>query len=219
MLWMAVEPVLASSATGAANGVAALPHRAFLDFDVPAQSLASALQRYAVITDQTVLFSDALVAGRLSGVVKGRYAPQAALAALLAGTGLVADNPGGKLQNAFVLKPAPAVTAEAAAGPRLDRRYDGLVQMRVWQALCADPRTVPGNYRASLHLNIDLAGRLVPRLIGSTGDAGRDQAMLAALNGLRMDAAPPVDLHQPLMLVILSSDRVAGRPCGTGDAP
>ncbi|WP_447774152.1 TonB C-terminal domain-containing protein [Variovorax boronicumulans] len=218
MLWMVVEPVLASSATGAENGVAALPDRAFLDFDLPTQPLASALQRYAVIADQTVLFSDALVAGRLSGPVKGRYAPQAALVALLAGTGLVADNPGGRLQNAFVLKQGAAVTSDAANGSGLDRRYDGLIQMRVWQALCADPRTVPGNYQASLRLNVDSAGQLASRLIGSTGDAGRDKAVVAALNGLRMDDAPPSDLRQPLMLVILPSARVAGRPCETGGA-
>ncbi|MGJ7498853.1 secretin and TonB N-terminal domain-containing protein [Variovorax sp. ZT5P49] len=188
------------------------------DFDVPAQPLASALERYAVITDQTVVFSDALVAGRMSAPVNGRYAPQAALAALLSGTGLIAEDPGGRLKGTFVLRQQPAEAAAAApASSGLDRGYDGLIQVRVWEALCADPRTAPGNYRASLLLNIDLSGRLTsPRLIGSTGDTRRDQAMVAALNGLRMEHSPPAELRQPLTLVILPSDRMAGRACATG---
>lgn len=219
VLWMAAEPIPASAADDTA-GAAALTHRDTFDFDVSAQSLTSALERYAAITDSTVLFSDALVAGRMSAPVKGRYAPQAALTALLAGTGLVADNPQGRLQNTFVLKHAPADTAAPTGGSGLDRSYDGLVQMRVWEALCADHRTAPGGYRASLRLNVDQTGRLAaPSLIGSTGDTGRDQAVIAVLNGLQMGQSPPASLLQPLVLVILPRDRTAGQACRTGAAP
>jgi len=216
---MAAESIPAS-ATDDTRAATALARRDAFDFDVSAQSLASALERYAAITDSTVLFSDALVAGRMSAPVKGRYAPQAALAALLAGTGLVADNPQGRLQNTFVLKHAPDNTAAPTGGSGLDRSYDGLVQMRVWEALCADPRTAPGNYRASLRLNVDPAGRLAaPKLIGSTGDTGRDQAVITVLNGLQMGLSPSAELRQPLTLVILPSDRMAGRACRKDAAP
>ena len=220
VLWMAAESVPALTADDPA-AAAASAHGDSFDFDLPAQPLGLALERYAVITDRTVLFSDTLVAGRISAPVKGRHAPEAALAALLAGTGLAADNPGGRLQNSFVLKPAPSVAAVAAPvdAAGLDRSYDGLVQMRVWEALCADPRTAPGNYRASLRLNVDPGGRLAaPALIGSTGDAGRDQAVLAALDRLQMDHSPPADLRQPLVLVILPRGRITGQACRTGAA-
>lgn len=216
VLWMALEPALATTSDPAA----ASARQELLDFDIPAQPLASALERYAVVADQTVLFSDTLVEGRMSAPVKGRYVPQAALAMLLTGTGLMADGRGGQLKGTFVLGRLSDATSAAAAQPGLDRRYDGLVQARVWEALCADPRTEPGSYRASLRLSIDPAGRLTePRLIGSTGDSGRDRAMLAALNGLALDQPPPTDLRQPLMLVILPRDRLAGRACRKSGTP
>ncbi|WP_411881433.1 secretin and TonB N-terminal domain-containing protein [Polaromonas sp. YR568] len=215
---MAAESVPALTADDPA-AAAASAHGDSFDFDLPAQPLSSALERYAVITDRSVLFSDALVAGRMSSPVKGRHAPEAALAALLAGTGLAAENPGGRLQNSFVLKQASAAAAAQADGPGLERSYDGLVQMRVWEALCADRRTAPGNYRASLRLTVDPGGRLAaPALIGSTGDAGRDQAVLAALDRLQMDHSPPAGLRQPLVLVILPRGRIAGQACRTGAA-
>ncbi|WP_411882698.1 secretin and TonB N-terminal domain-containing protein [Polaromonas sp. YR568] len=218
VLWMAAESVPAWAA-GDPSAEAASVHGDSFDFDLPAQPLSSALERYAVITDRTVLFSDTLVAGRMSSPVKGRHAPEAALAALLAGTGLAAENPGGRLQNSFVLKQASAAVAAQADGAGLERSYDGLVQMRVWEALCADRRTAPGNYRASLRLNVDPTGRLAaPALIGSTGDAGRDQAVLTALDHLQMDHAPPAGLRQPLVLVILPRGRIAGQACRTGSA-
>ncbi|MGJ7573602.1 STN domain-containing protein [Variovorax sp. RB2P76] len=215
---MALDPALATASDPAAAEAPA--RQALLDFDIPGQPLASALERYAVLADQTVLFSDALVQGRMSTPVKGLYVPQAALATLLTGTGLMADGRDGQLKGAFVLRRLSDAVPAAAAEPGLDRRYDGLVQARVWEALCADSRTEPGSYRASLRLNIDPAGRLTePRLLASTGDVARDRAMLAALSGLALDQSPPMDLRQPLMLVILPRDRLAGRACGKRAAP
>ncbi|KAF1066057.1 MAG: Ferripyoverdine receptor [Variovorax sp.] len=216
-----MAPALASTtADPVAAAVPAPVQPQPLAFDIPAQPLASALERYAVIADQTVLFSDALVAGRVSAPVQGLHLPRVALAALLEGTGLTAENPGGKLRDAFVLRPVPVeIGAVPAIVPGLDRRYDGLVQTRVWEALCADARTAPGNYRASLRLNVDAEGRLeAPRLIGATGNAARDRAIVAALSGLRMDHPPPPELRQPLLLVILPRERVAVRACEAGAA-
>lgn len=216
---MTVSPAAASTAGDSTAAVASVRQDA-IDFDIAGQPLASALARYAVVADQTVLFSDALVQGRMSSPIKGRYVPQAALAALLIGTGLLAENPGGRLGDTFVLRPMAAVAAAAPAEPGLDRRYDGLVQVRVWEALCADPRTVPGSYRASLRLNIDAGGRLTQaRLIGSTGDTGRDRAMVAAVNGLRLDHSPPADLRQPLLLVVMPSHGSAGSACAKSGSP
>lgn len=57
-------------------------------FDIPAGSLADALNLYATQSDQQILFSGDLVAGRTSDGLVGRYTPAVALDRLLAGTGL-----------------------------------------------------------------------------------------------------------------------------------
>lgn len=211
--WMSPSPSLAAAAV---DGEDTRARSRLLDFDIPAQPLAAALQRYAVTADQTVLFSDALVSGRASAAIRGRLPARAALEALLAGTGLAADDSDPQLNGAFVLRRIPASPVEdIPKSPALDRRYDGLVQARVFEALCADPRTVPGDYRALLRLQLDREGQLFPHLVRSTGNVVRDAALLGALGGLRMEHAPPADLRQPLVLVILPRDRVAGMPCET----
>jgi len=210
--WMSPPPALAAAAVDGEDTTRARPR--LLEFDIAAQPLAAALQRYAVTADQTVLFSDALVSGRTSAAIKGRFPPRVALEALLAGTGLTADDSDPQLNGGFVLRRAPVNSVDGVARTStLDRRYDGLVQMRVFEALCADPRTVPGDYRALLRLQLDREGQLFPHLVRSTGNVMRDAALLGALGGLRMEQAPPADLRQPLVMVILPRDRVAGTPC------
>jgi len=185
-----------------------------LDFDLPAQPLAAALGRYGSVTRQSVMFIDALVAGRTSAPVRGRYTPLAALNALLAGTGLVADDVSGH-QGAFVLRQAVDGAASAsAARAGLDRGYDGLVQARVWEALCADARTAPGRYRSILQVQVTPSGRIhQANLVSSTGDGGRDAAILATLAQLQMDRSPPPGLVQPLTLVVLPHAVLPGPSC------
>ena len=57
-------------------------------FEVGGQDLKSALQQFAKQGDQQVLFSTQIVAGKRSMGVSGDLAPESALKALLAGTGL-----------------------------------------------------------------------------------------------------------------------------------
>jgi hypothetical protein len=190
------------------------PKEEMLEFDIPVQPLASALDQFATVSHQSVLFSDELVDGRSAASVHGRYTPLAALHALLAGTGLTADNVGGSQDQvaAFVLKATTSAAPdappdEARTGSR--RRYDGVVQARVWQTLCADPRTAPGDYRTMLRFQVDTSGQLRQlRLLASTGDGRRDAAMLSALSKLRIDQLPS-DLPQPLTLMILPLDAIA----------
>lgn len=188
---------------------------------IAAQPLASALERYAVLTDQTVLFSDELVAGRHSRELRGYYSPQEALSLLLAGTQLRAERVGQGDGVSFVLRELPP-TAAAASAPTADngpRGYDGLVQRRVWQALCSHRETAPGPYRVVMLLTVTAGGQLAaPRLLGSSGDPRRDRAIVSALQGLRLDAPPPEGLKQPLVLLIVQGSGGTGMRCpdGTG---
>ncbi|AJC22395.2 hypothetical protein RO07_21385 [Pandoraea pulmonicola] len=196
------------------------------NFDIPAQRLSSALDRFADISHQSVLYRDDLVDGRMSSAVRGQYSPTVALRLLLEGSGLVADDvrtsSGGGLpeggtargSGAFVLTPGAAHSTDPTAAG-LDRSYDGLVQTRVWQTLCLDSRTAPGSYRALLRVQVDSAGTVRRlRLLASTGDANRDAAMLAVLSGLPIGYPPPPGLAQPITLMILPLNAIAqARAC------
>jgi Secretin and TonB N terminus short domain len=209
----APAPAAARAATQPAM-TAAAGARAPLYFSIPALPLAQALERYAVVADETVLFSDELVAQRRSHAIDGHFTPQEALDLLLIGTRLRAERMGeGGDSDSFVLREDHEADVSA---PRLDRSYDGLVQQRVWQALCARRLTAPGNYRAILLLEVDATGRLkAPQLLGSTGSPGRDRAIVATLQGLRLEALPPPSLQQPLALVILPTRKPAPVPCAS----
>lgn len=180
------------------------------DFYLPTQPLASALNRFADVSGRAALFSSTLVAGRSASPVQGRLTPRDALQRLLEGTGLAMEEVSAGRVNAFVLKPLGA-QAEAAARVRARlERYDGLVQARVWDALCADPRTAQGDYRSLLRFRVDAAGRVHrAQLLGSTGDTRRDAVLVATLERVRIDRPPP-DMKQPLAMLILPAQ--AGGP-------
>ncbi|BEG76398.1 MULTISPECIES: TonB family protein [Alcaligenaceae] len=188
------------------------------DFDIAAQPLADALRRYASLTRQPTLFRSELVKGRTSAPVRGRYSAEAALRRLLEGTGLAAEKSNAGPRAGFVLTAAPpAVMPRASLGDLAG--YPSQIQARVWDALCADTRTAPGAYRLLLRFQVDAAGRLQrPRLLGSTGDGQRDEALLAALRRVRLGGPPPPGLAQPVtMLIVPREDGGAQGPrCGEG---
>lgn len=186
------------------------------DFDIPARSLEEALRRYATLTRRATLFRSELVAGRTSAPVQGRYAPQEALRRLLEGTGLSIEQVRTGQSMAFVLKAAnaPAVLSRASleAVPG-GADYPALVQAGVWRALCADPRTKPGEYRSLLRVQVDASGTVQrARLLRSTGESGRDAAVLAAVRRVHLNRPPPPDMPQPVTLLILPREPGALEP-------
>ena len=188
-----------------------------LDFDIPAQPLAAALRRYATHSNRPTLFRGEMVVGRTSSPVHGRYSPDAALRLLLEGTGLIVENVHGGPADALILKEAGVATNPGRTGTEgVDTDYGAWVQARVWQALCADPRTAPGRYRSLLRFQVDADGHVQhPRLLTTTGDPDRDSAVLATLKRVRVDRSPPPDLVQPLTMIVLPRDAGSSAPrCG-----
>lgn len=190
------------------------------DFDIPAQPLSAALDRYADTTGQPVLLPSEPLGHRVSSAVRGRLSAAAALQTLLAGSGLGADRRSSHLGQTFVLR--EEVTATAATPPQSGMAalfgaegYAGLVQARVWQALCADRRSRPGDYSAVLRFDLDAQGRVGgTRLIGGSGDAERDAALLDTMRLVRIERAPPVALvQQPLTIRIAPELPGAGPRC------
>ncbi len=183
-----------------------------IEFNIPAQPLSLALNRYASLTSRATLFRSELAAGRISGGVQGRYTPEAALSQLLEGTGLVFEKIDDGPANAFVLRAAGSSAASLQAALASAGDYPGLLQRRIWDALCASSPAAPGRYRALLRFQVDEEGQLFhARLLHSTGDARRDKALLNALDGVHMGAPPPSGMPQPLTMLVLPDDPSAPR--------
>lgn len=182
-----------------------------IEFNIPAQPLPLALNRYASLTSRATLFRSELAAGRISGSVQGRYTPEAALAQLLEGTGLVFEKIDDGPADAFVLRAAGASSSlQAALASAGD--YPGLLQTRIWDAVCASLPAALGRYHALLRFQVDEGGQLIhARLLSSTGDVRRDKALLNALDGVRVGAPPPAGMPQPLTMLVLPDDPGAPR--------
>lgn len=194
--------VLLLSTPARGNGAGAQPQ----SFDIPAQPLALALQRYANDIGATVFFDNTLTAGKQSRALHGMYTAEQALSLLLDGSGLEVRHisataftliprggaavAAGTAANAVAVTPTPG-QLPALANPRA-------LQALLEQVLCKSPQTRPGTYRALIQLWIDPAG-VIRRsaLLASTGLAVRDEALRQALSTLvqrpsREDAVQPV---------------------------
>jgi hypothetical protein len=209
-----------AAATGRESG------RERMRFDISRQPLNAALDQYGLHTGLPVFFDAGLVAGRESTPVQTTATPAEALRTLLRGTGLVADYTGTGTSAAFVLKPmpadavdspartAPGTEAATPAAPADRGSYDGLVQTRIWEAFCGNPRTVPGGYRAAMRFVIDGTGRIANAfLLHTSGDRARDGAILDTLRQIRIDRAPPPEMAQPLTMLILPRSQTPGLEC------
>jgi hypothetical protein len=196
---------VAEAAEAGESAASATPSR---DFDIPAQPLMTALDSYASATHLSIVAPSEMVRDRMSAPVHGRLSADAALRQLLAGTGLIAERQDDGMAATYYLK-----EAAGRAAPRPGRTvlfgspaYAALVQARIWQALCADARTVPGQYRTAFRFQIDPDGHLDhPRLFASTGDDSRDAAVLNVLGQVRVDP-PPAALARQSVLMRLSPD-------------
>lgn len=191
---------------------------ASMPFDIPAQPLASALDRYGDATGREVLYNPALANGRTSEAVKGTFEPEAALQLLLAGTGLTARF---LKDGSFVLVPAPA-----AAGPpegsaaALSRHYYGVVQARLRDALCRTNGARPGSYRIAVLVWIEPSGAVAKfERLGSAGTVELDRGIDNALRNFSVGAPVPAGFAQPVLIVILPQASGVTMGCGATALP
>lgn len=174
------------------------------DFNIPAQSLVTALQRYGNIAKKPVLYRSEIITGQISATVRGRYSAEQALRLLLAGSGLTAEKFIRGSDDIFILKNLQASSTMRIASLGNLSGYPALLQSRVWQALCDNPQTRPGEYRALLRFQVDVRGQVqCVRQIGSTGNKTRDWAVLDTVRQVRVGGVPPTNMRQPVTLLIL----------------
>jgi len=168
-----------------------------VSFMIPAQPLDRALEAFGAASGLQIFYENRLTVGRVSEEVNGVYAPQAALQRLLSGTGLSAR----MIANGTIsVTAAPGVEESDEPAPD-DRAYYGWLQAGMMQVLCANPRTRPGDYHLVLRYWIDAVGRVTRiRLLGSTGDVARDEAIAGTLQSVALP--PPGNLPQPVTMAI-----------------
>ncbi|WP_245331918.1 STN domain-containing protein [Bradyrhizobium sp. NAS80.1] len=196
-------------------------------FDIPAQSLVSALHAYGRRVGVQVLYDSRSAAGRQSVAVQGRMTPDDALKRLLGNTDLVVRH--ASREAITLVAPAPLEKQElppvdalsdadlslgelrvrATARPNdLERfaDYSETVRNEIQYALLKNPRSATGNYRAVLDLWID-PSRTVRKaaLLHSTGDDARDSAITTTLQGLTISRPTPADAPQPIRAVVAVS--------------
>lgn len=201
---------------------ASRPDSATLRFQIPEQSLVTALQAYSSVSGVAVLYESGVVSGQRSVVVDGEYTRAGALKVLLGKTDLVAryaradaitladpmaaspDTPPEMLFGSVDMVLDTLHVSSAASGP--DRNaladYIGTIQKDIQRAL-KTKSTRSTSYRVGLDLWVD-PSRTVRRteVFRSTGDLERDVAISAALQGLVFRQPAPARTPQPVRVMI-----------------
>lgn len=188
-----------------------------VDFDIPAQALDPALSAFRTAAGVQIFYETALTAGRQSREVKGSFAPGRALQTLLGGTGLQVRRTD---VDAFAILPGQAETDRVQTpASQPDGRFVSALQNGVLDLLCRSSQTRPGRYKVALELWIAPNG-VIQRsaLMASTGDVALDTALLGALRGGSIDAAPPANVPQPFILSIAPRAPSETGDCG-GSSP
>lgn len=189
------------------GGRAAQAESPLLMLNLPAQDLEQALQAYSRATGMAVLVDRELTRGRRSLAVRGHFTAQEALAMLLTGSGLMARY---ARVDAFTLQlpevSEPAVTRGAAArnAARLNNSYATALQQAIEASLCRSPLTRPGSYRALVQVWVNRDGLIEhSRLVSTTGDEQRDEALVRSLGTTQVQRPAPSSLRQPVTLLLM----------------
>ncbi len=191
-------------------------------FNIPSQSLDSALQAYGQAAGVQVLYESALAEGRHSVAVIGEFSPDDALRVLLSSTDL----------NVSYTRPEAITIARALTDDHLPpdhlledgdlaldtlrvhvtldsgdegrlHGYSEALRTDIQAALARNAHTRSGTYRVGLKIWID-GSRSVQKteIFQSTGDRDRDMAIAAALHGISLSRAAPANTPQPVRISV-----------------
>lgn len=190
-----------------AGGRTAQAESLLLSLNLPAQDLEHALQAYSRATGMAVLVDRELTRGRRSIGVRGRFTAQEALAMLLTGSGLMARyarSDAFTLQTPQVSQQPPTKGAAARSAARINNSYATALQQAIETSLCRSPLTRPGSFRALVQVWVNPNGVIEhSRLVSSTGDEQRDEALVRSLSAARVQRPAPSSLRQPVTLLLM----------------
>jgi hypothetical protein len=214
VLLLALAAIGATTLRAAAQGAWPETVKAPIEFDIPAQPLSKALFAFSAATGIEIVVDARNAAGHRSVDLKGVMSPVDALAILLAGSSLLAQEFG---PNTITLKSVDAESTQRPIEGRGDQQlYFADIQRAVVDALCRDSRTLPGGYRLALKLWIGQSGQVLrSKRLDSTGDDNLDGVLDAAVRTVQIGRAPPIDLPQPIVLLILPRPMQESMNCPT----
>ena len=204
------------------HGHAAPEPPRLLDLNLPAHHLEESVQAFSRATGMAVRVDRELTHGRRAIGVKGRYTAQQALDVLLTGSGLMARYAS---SDAFTLQvprsdPQPEVRGAKAraAAQRLNTSYAAALQQAIERSLCRSPLTRPGSFRALVQVWISAHGQIeFSRLVSTTGNAQRDEALVRSLSATRIDRPAPSSLRLPVTLLLMPETTGTRMKCTTGE--
>jgi hypothetical protein len=173
-----------------------------IDFDIPAQPLAAALEAFSAVSGYQILMANAGSGAGYSGAVRGTFSPKDALVQVISGTGLVARFTAAKA--AILIRRDFSRDGSAPTLPGGNQaEFEARLQNDVTRTLCQNEATRPGAYRAALDLWVNPFGDVDhAELLSSTGNTGRDKEIVAMLDSLH-SMSPPSGLGQPTTLLIV----------------
>ena len=191
-----------------------------LILDLPAQDLEHALQAYSRASGMAVLVDRDLTRGRRAISVRGRFTAQEALAMLLTGSGLMARyvrNDAFTLQLPEVSQPRASRGTSARNAARINTSYATALQQAIETGLCRSPLTRPGSFRALVQVWVNPDGMIEhSRLVSSTGDEQRDEALVRSLGAARVERPAPSSLRQPVTLLLMPDTTGTRMECTAG---
>ncbi|MBO9357609.1 hypothetical protein GG851_26745 [Bordetella petrii] len=175
------------------------------DFNMPRLPLGEALTRYGEITGRSVLYETDQATGKFSSPVDGRRSPDAAIAALLAGTGLEAHaSAGHTITVAPIASRHDRDRPSAATAAHMRQRqwiYDGYLQNAVFQSLCTRPDLQADRRRIVLRFSVNAQRRLEGLRVRVAEQPELEPKLRKVLMTLAVDPPPP-GVEQPVLMMI-----------------
>ena len=193
---------------GASQGV--------INFDIPAQPLAAALQTFADVAQIDLFYESSRTLGRRSSPLHGAFAPETALRQLLKGTGFtIASFERGAVT---VLPPGPPPNAVELAQVKsraaVFAPYFAMLQGGLRAEFCRTEGMQTEDAELLVRLWIASTGGVAyAELLSSTGSEPRDKAYVAALQKIVIGKPPPAEMPQPVTLMILPRGQREAAAC------
>lgn len=199
-------------------------------FNIPAQSLKSALEAYGLVTGSQLVYDGRLAEGLRSRPVVGLFSPETALRMLLEGTDLTIRYTGPREVALVSMMRSRGVAGSSdavpeAGGPTLTLQLDTLhvdvaagaedhpdygvyartVRSQIKRALARDPATADRIYHIRLEIWLDEQGRVTKsNMIRSSGTHSLDKAIQDVIRDLSLGETPPKGLLLPVYVTIIA---------------
>jgi hypothetical protein len=185
-----------------------------LQFDIPAQPFASALQAFGRTTGLELFYDGSLSIGRSSSGIKGTFAPMLALKELLRGTGYIARQT--DIANTITIVKAPSTAPLHAMFDRYES-YFALLQARVGEKLC-DQDEFESGHEVTLRVWLDHSGLISQAtLVGAGASDDKHRKITARILGIEIGKAPPTGLPEPLTMVVYPPAMDDTAACSSSD--